>query len=98
MAKYVLIYHGGKPPESDEERDRVMAAWGEWSESLGDALVDIGNPLGAPASIGGDAADPASGYSVLEAADQDAAVKLASGNPMAGEDGARIDVHEAFSM
>ncbi len=98
MAKFVLIYHGGKPPENEEEKDRVMAAWGQWMESLGDALVDIGNPLGQPRSIGGDAADPASGYSVLEAADHEAAVELASGNPMAGEDGARIDVHEAYSM
>jgi hypothetical protein len=98
MAKFVLIYHGGKPPENEEEKDRVMAAWGQWMESLGDALVDIGNPLGQPRSIGGDAADPASGYSVLEAADHGAALELASGNPMAGEDGARIDVHEAYSM
>jgi len=98
MAKFVLIYHGGKSPENEEEKDRVMAAWGQWMESLGDALVDIGNPLGQPRSIGGEAADPASGYSVLEAADHEAAVELANGNPMAGEDGARIDVHEAYSM
>ena len=96
MAKFVLIYHGGNAPA--EERDRVMAAWGQWMESLGDALVDPGNPLGAPKSIGGEAADPANGYSILEAADEEAAVKLASGNPMAGVQGARIDVHQAFSM
>jgi hypothetical protein len=98
MAKFLLIYHGGTPPQTDEEKDRVMAAWGQWSESLGDALVDIGNPLGPPKSIGADAADPASGFSILEAPDQDTAVKLAGGNPMAGEDGTRIDVHEAFKM
>lgn len=96
--KFVLLYHGGKPPENDEEKDKVMAAWGAWSESLGDALVDIGNPLGPPQFIGGDAADAASGYSLLEAPDQETAVKLASSNPMASEDGTRIDVHEAFSM
>lgn len=98
MAKYLLIYHGGKPPESDEEKDKVMAAWGRWAESLGDSLVDLGNPLGPPKSIGGDASDPASGYSILEAPDHDAAVELASGNPMTSEDGTRIDVQEAFSM
>ncbi len=98
MAKFVLIYHGGKAPQDAEEKDRMMAAWGEWMGSLGEALVDSGNPLGPPQSIGGDAADPASGYSILEAPDHDAAVRLASGNPLAGEDGARIDVHQTFSM
>lgn len=98
MAKYVLLYHGGNPPENDEEKDKVMAAWGAWAETCGDALVDMGNPLGPPESIGSGAADAASGYSILEAADQAAAVELAGKNPMAGEDGTRIDVHEAFSM
>lgn len=98
MAKFVLIYHGGKMPDTPEEKDRVMAAWGAWMEGLGDGLVDPGNPLGPPRSIGADAADPASGFSIIEAADQDAALEMASGNPMASEDGTRIDVHEAFSM
>ena len=98
MAKFVLIYHGGKPPENEEEKDRVMAAWGQWFESLGDSLMDGGNPFGPPKSIGGDAPDPASGYSILEAADHDKAVELAGGNPMTQEDGTRIEVYEAFPM
>lgn len=98
MAKFVLVYHGGKMPETPEEKDRVMAAWGAWMEGLGDALVDPGNPFGPPKSIGGEASDPATGYSILEAPDQDAAVEMASGNPMTSEDGTRIDVHEAFDM
>ncbi len=101
MTKFVVLYHGGSsnaPPADEEEKDRVMAAWGQWFESLGEALVDGGNPLGPPRSIGGDATDAASGYSIIEASDHDAAVELVRGNPMAGEAGARIDVHEAFSM
>jgi hypothetical protein len=98
MAKYVLIYNGGKAPESEEEKDRVMTAWGHWFESLGDALVDGGNPFGSPKSIGGDASEAATGYSVLQADDHDAAVELAKGNPMTQENGTRIDVYEAFPM
>ncbi|MEO8093011.1 MAG: YciI family protein [bacterium] len=98
MAKFVLIYNGGKPPSNEEEKDRVMAAWGQWFESLGEALVDGGNPLGPPKSIGGEATEAASGYSILQAGDQDAAVELAKGNPMTREDGTRIDVYEAFPM
>ena len=98
MAKYVLIYNGGRAPETQEDKDRVMAAWGQWFESLGDALVDGGNPFGPPKSIGGDAAEAATGYSVVEAGDHDAAVELVKGNPMTQESGTRIDVYEAFPM
>lgn len=98
MAKFVLVYHGGKPPQNDGEKDRVMAQWGAWFEELGDALKDPGNPFGPPKTIGGEPADAASGYSILEAADHDKAVEMAKGNPMASEDGTRIEVYEAFNM
>lgn len=98
MAKYVLIYNGGSMPESDEEKERVMAQWGAWYEELGDAVVDPGHPLGPASSIGDDGTTHVTGYSILEADSMDAAVEHAKGNPMAGESGTRIDVHEAFSM
>lgn len=98
MSKFVLIYHGGKPPESEEEKDRVMAEWGQWFEELGDNLVDGGNPFGPPKTIGGEPADPASGFSILQADDHDQAVELAKGNPMTKENGTRIEVYEAFAM
>ena len=30
MANYIFAYHGGKMPETPEEGERVMAAWGAW--------------------------------------------------------------------
>lgn len=48
MAKFVLVFHGGGPPPTDEERDPMMAAWGNWMEGLGDSLVDPGNPFAPP--------------------------------------------------
>lgn len=98
MSKFVLIYHGGKPPETDEEKDVVMAAWGAWMEGAGDALVDFGNPFGPPTSMGGEAAEPASGYSIIEADDSDGAKKLLADHPMTGVGGGRIDIYEAFKM
>jgi len=98
MSKYVLVYHGGKSPESDEEKDQVMAAWGAWMQSAGDSLVDMGNPFGPPTSIGGSASDPATGYSILEAEGVDQVKGLLENHPMANVDGARIDIHEAFNM
>ena len=46
MAKFAFVYHGGKMPESPEEGERVMAAWGAWYESMGAALLDGGGPAG----------------------------------------------------
>src|SRR5262249_39944772 len=45
MANYVLVYKGGGMPESKEEREAVMAAWGQWMGGLGQDLVDGGNPF-----------------------------------------------------
>ncbi|MGK2954655.1 MAG: hypothetical protein ACSLFI_03160 [Solirubrobacterales bacterium] len=98
MTKFLLVYHGGGAPESDEEKDQVMAAWGAWIQSAGEALVDIGNPVGPPVSIGGEATDPATGYSLLEAENVDGAKALLANHPMVGVEGARIDIHEAFNM
>jgi hypothetical protein len=55
MAKYVLTYHGeGGMPETGEEVNQVMAAWGAWFEQLGAAVVDGGNPFGAASTISPD--------------------------------------------
>ena len=29
MAKYLLVYHGGRMPEGEEAQAKVMAAWGD---------------------------------------------------------------------
>ena len=54
MATYVLLYKGGRMAETDEERQKVMAAWGKWFGELGQALVDGGNPFGPSSSVGPD--------------------------------------------
>ena len=54
MAKYLLSYHGGGMPESEEEGARLMAAWGDWMGGLGEALVDGGNPTGQSATVASD--------------------------------------------
>ena len=35
MPKFMFIYHGGGRPETPEEGEKVMAAWGAWMELLG---------------------------------------------------------------
>ena len=72
MAKYVLAYTGGRMAETEEEQQASMAAWQSFLGGLGDALVDMGNPFGASATVtagGGNGSAPnhLSGYSIITA-------------------------------
>ncbi len=104
MAKYALVYHGGGMPETEEEGAAVMAAWGAWMEALGGALTDLGNPFGNATTVNSDGstspgggANPATGYSLLDAESLDAAVALAVGCPILASGGS-VEVAEALDM
>jgi hypothetical protein len=104
MAKYALIFHGGGVPETEEEGAAVMAAWGTWMEGLGAALTDPGNAFGNSTTVGSDGstspgggANPASGYSLLEADSLEAAVTLAKGCPILSAGGS-VEVAETIDM
>jgi hypothetical protein len=104
MAKYALIFHGGGMAETEADQAEVMAAWGAWMEGLGAALKDPGNAIGAAATINSDGsvapgggANPASGYTLIEADSLDAAVALAKNNPIL-HGGGSIEVAETIDM
>ena len=100
MANFVLLFHGGSMPESQEEGAKVMEAWTAWFGKLGDTLVDGGNPISASKAISPDgsvmdATSAPTGYSIIKADSLDAAVETAKGCPvLAG--GATLVVSETF--
>jgi hypothetical protein len=100
MAKFVLAYTGGSAPGSPEEQQAVIEAWMGWFGSLGDAVVDMGNPFGASCSIAADGAvrDGAkaglTGYSIIDAADLADAAAKAKGCPVLANGGG-LEVYEA---
>jgi len=103
MANFVLVYKGGGMPQTDAEREQVMAAWGQWFGGLGQSLVDGGNPFGASASVAPDggvkdgAASALTGYSILKADDMPTATTLAKGCPILASGGS-IEVYETFPV
>ncbi len=104
MAKYALIFHGGGMAETEEEQAAVMAAWGAWMEGLGGALKDPGNAIGNSSTINADGsvtagggANPATGYTLLEADSLDAALALAKDNPIL-QSGGSIEVAETIEV
>lgn len=104
MPKFVFAYHGGKTPETPEEGEKVMAEWNAWFGEMGAAVADGGGPVGMSKTVGsGGVADngganPISGYSVIEAADQDAACAMARGCPMVKDGSGSVEVAEIVQM
>ena len=104
MPKFMFIYHGGGRPETPEEGEKVMAKWGAWMESIGADLVDGGNPAGMSKTVtasgiddnGG--ANPVSGYTLVNAADIDAACAIAKGCPILENAAGTVEVAEAMEM
>lgn len=104
MTKYVFSYHGDTEMPTDQAAiDEIMAAWGAWFGSLGDAVVDGGNPFGASKTVASDGsvtdgnAARLSGYSIVNADSIDAAVSMAQSCPILGGGGS-ISVSETIDM
>jgi hypothetical protein len=102
MARYVFVYQGGSMPETDAEREAVMAAWMGWFEGLGSAVIDGGAPFGGSLRVSSAGTSPgagsaATGYSIVEAGDLDGAGQIAGGCPILAAGGS-VDVHEALPM
>jgi hypothetical protein len=101
MANYVLLYKGGGVPATEEEQQQVLAAWNDWFEKAGQAMVDGGNPFGPSRSIATDGtatdggASGMTGYSIVQADSLDAATELGKGCPVLAS-GGTVEVYETF--
>lgn len=101
MAKYLFGFHSGpNPPAPGPD---VMEKWMAWFKDMGDAVVEMGAPLGnsktvAPSGVSNDGgANPLSGYTIIEASSAEAACEMAKGCPGL-ESGGSVEVAECMSM
>ena len=100
---YVMLYTGGRMPESETEQEATLKAWEDWYGKIGNALVDAGNPFASRTkSITSDgmiidSSDDCmpSGYTIIQADSLEAAVSMAKTCPIL-KDGAKISVYETF--
>ncbi len=102
MPKYLLVYHGGGMPESESEGQKAKKAWESWFASMGADIVDGGNPVGQSTTVLSDGsveehggANPATGYSVIQADDSSAAIAKAKGCPILASGGS-VELAETF--
>ena len=82
----------------------MMDRWMAWFGELGDAVVDMGAPFGASATIASDGTprpgggpDAATGYTVIEAANLHDAVVMAKGCPGLSTRGS-VKLYETMQM
>ena len=104
MAKYLFVYHGAKAPTNPDEVKKTMDAWGVWFGSIGAAVIDGGNPVGQSSTVKpdgslvtGGGANPASGYSLIEASSLEDAHHKARGCPLL-KAGGTIEIAQAVDM
>jgi hypothetical protein len=104
MSKYLFVFHGGKPPTNPEDIKKTMDAWGAWYGSMGSAVIDGGNPVGKSSTVMPDGslvthggANPASGYSLIEASSLEDAHKKAKGCPIL-KSGGSIEIAQTMDM
>lgn len=103
MPKFVFAYHGGAKPESEEDVAKVMGAWKAWMGAMGDAIIDMGNPVGMSKTVSSSGvaddggSNPLGGYTLVSADTIDKAVELAKGCPII-ESGGSVEVAEAIEI
>ncbi|HSR85452.1 MAG TPA: hypothetical protein VLM11_14860 [Streptosporangiaceae bacterium] len=104
MTKYMILYRAPVSAREQmaagtpEQAQAGMAAWMQWAERAGPAIVDMGAPLAEVAEAGTPvpaAGHIIGGYSVLAAASPAALSDLLAGHPHL-ESGGTIEVHEVL--
>ena len=107
MKKFVFVYSSEMTMAEREERGMdkgVMEKWNQWFGAIGPKMVDGGNPF-APGGMAVEKSGvsqienhPATGYSIVNAADMDEAVEMAKGCPVLDAKGGAVRVYEALPM
>ncbi|NOQ70757.1 MAG: hypothetical protein GQ574_02080 [Crocinitomix sp.] len=84
-----------------EEKEAGMKPWMDWAESMGENLLNMGAPLMPAQVVGGSSAAKATatGYSIIQAADSNAAHALLANHPHLQWDAeASIEISECAAM
>ena len=96
MKKFVFLYFGFEPLTEE-----IKQAWVNWFASIGDKMVDSGNPFAAGREISHSGAEELplglesiTGYTIINAANIEEAEEIARGCPIVTS----IRVYETMSM
>ena len=103
MSKFILAYHGKPDIQSKEDGAAHMVKWQNWSQGLGDAVVDPGMPVGTSMTVSqdgvleGGGSNPLSGITIIQAETMDQAISMAKSCPHLSGAGT-IEIAQAMEM
>jgi hypothetical protein len=109
MKKYLVLYRSSVSPRDQmahatpEQMKTGMDEWMAWSTKQKSHIVDLGTPFGegkqvAPSGAASGAKETIGGYSILQAASLDEAVKTVQGHPHFHSPDASITVLEMMPI
>jgi hypothetical protein len=109
MKKFLVIYHASQSAMekmntvSSQDAKKGMEPWMKWAEKCGEALIDMGTPLGNGKKVTNDGAKDSDkqivGYSMLEVESMEKAIELLKDHPhLAWTEGCEVEVHESLPM
>ena len=105
MARFLVLYRA--PVSAREQMANVtpeqaqagMDLWTAWAGKVGDAIVDLGSPLGDAAIVrDGEPYGDLAGYSILEADSRDALMELLQDHPHLHTAESQVEVHEMLPI
>ncbi|MHC8509924.1 MAG: YciI family protein [Rhodospirillales bacterium] len=104
MPQFMVAYHGGGAPKSEEDGKDLIAKMHAWMKDCGDTLADPGNPVGKSKTVSASGvedhggASPLMAFSVMQADNIDAVVELAQKCPHLKMPGASIEIAEIMDL
>ena len=107
MTSYLVLYRSPTSPEEQmasstpEQAQAGMEAWSTWAANAGDAIVDLGAPVGAGGGVGdgGSGGDGfLGGFSILQADSAGAMEKVLEGHPHLMVPGNTIEYYEFLAV
>jgi|SRR6516225_7002839 len=87
MARFLITYYAGDMPQNPESIEQARHAFAQWAAETGAALAEAGAPVRSTTTISsggihnGAPVGPFMGWSVIEAEDSGAAVRLVRDHP-----------------
>jgi hypothetical protein len=100
MTRFLVTYHGQGMPDDPAMMEQAKAAFLEWVGAAGDAIVEPGAPLRMVRQVSSGSPEPVAeigGYSIIDAADAEAAAAVLESHPYVGR-GGTLQVNEILAV
>jgi hypothetical protein len=99
VTKFLVTFHWGDMARDPDTISEARRGWVRWATEAGPALLDAGAPIRSTATLtcvgvsDGDADSSFMGWSLIDAPDRSAAVRLLADHPLVGL-GAVLQINE----